>query len=121
MLWLGLPGLGGSVAVVGAAVVLVVLLLWSGLPGLGGHVAVVGAFNQQWIEKWVANGWKRGKSGSVRNIDLWKRLLAASCAHVVTYEWIKGHNGHPENERCDKLATTAADSENLIEDDGYED
>lgn len=81
---------------------------------------LVDAFNQQWIDKWVANGWKRGKTGPVKNIDLWKRLLAAIEKHDVSFNWIKGHADHPENERCDMLATTAADSEDLLEDYGYE-
>lgn len=79
---------------------------------------VVDAFNQHWIESWVKNNWKR-KGGPVLNIDLWKRLLAAMEPHQVNFNWIKGHAGHPENERCDELATTAADSENLITDEGF--
>ncbi len=72
------------------------------------------AFNRHWIENWVANGWKRGKSGPVKNIDLWKRLLSAKGPHQVTFIWVKGHAGHPQNERCDKLATSAADGEGLL-------
>ena len=77
---------------------------------------LVDAFNQNWIESWVRNNWKRGKSGPVKNVDLWKRLLAALEPHEVSFHWVKGHADHPENERCDRLATRAADSENLIED-----
>ena len=79
---------------------------------------LVDAFNQHWIEKWVANHWIRGKSNPVKNIDLWKRLLKAKEPHQVTFIWVKGHAGHPLNERCDKLATSAADGENLMEDTG---
>ncbi len=78
------------------------------------------AFNQRWIDNWVANNWKRGKSGPVKNIDLWQRLLAAKAPHNVTFIWVKGHAGHPQNERCDMLATTAADGTDLLVDEGAE-
>lgn len=74
------------------------------------------AFNQGWIDGWVKKGWKRGKNEPVKNIDLWKRLLAAKEPHNVTFLWVKGHNGHEFNERCDFLATSAALSDNLIDD-----
>ena len=77
---------------------------------------LVDAFNQHWIENWVRKGWKRGKNEPVKNIDLWKRLLAAKEPHQVTFIWVKGHDGHPQNERCDALATGAADGEELAED-----
>lgn len=76
------------------------------------------AFNQGWIDNWVKNGWKRGKSGPVKNIDLWKRMLKAMERHQVTFHWVKGHAGHPENERCDRLATAAADGQELLDDEG---
>lgn len=76
------------------------------------------AFNQRWIDNWVRNNWKRGKSGPVKNIDLWKRLLEAKKPHHVTFYWVKGHAGHPQNERCDVLATSAADGDDLIVDEG---
>ena len=79
---------------------------------------VVNAFNQHWVEGWIKKNWKRGKNEPVKNVDLWKRLLAAKEPHSVTFHWVKGHDGHPKNERCDKLATTAADSGNLIADEG---
>ena len=79
---------------------------------------LIDAFNQHWIEKWVANNWTRGKSNPVKNIDLWKRLLKAKESHQVTFIWVKGHAGHPLNERCDKLATSAADGKNLMDDPG---
>ena len=74
------------------------------------------AFNQHWIESWEAKGWKRGRNEDVKNVDLWKRLLKAMEPHEVTFHWIKGHAGHPENERCDRLATGAADGDSLSED-----
>ena len=76
------------------------------------------AFNQHWIDSWIKKGWKRGKNEPVKNPDLWKRLLKAMEPHQVFFHWVKGHDGHAENERCDELATTAADGENLIEDEG---
>ncbi len=76
------------------------------------------AFNQHWIDNWVKNDWKRGKSGPVKNIDLWERLLRAKEMHQVTFHWVKGHAGHPMNERCDVLATSAADGHDLLTDEG---
>ena len=70
---------------------------------------VTDAFNQNWIEGWIKKGW-RSSSGEVKNIDLWKRLLKAAEPHELKFIWVKGHAGHPENERCDKLATAYADS-----------
>ena len=77
---------------------------------------LVDAFNQHWIDGWIKKGWKRGKSEPVKNTDLWKRLLAAAQPHTIRYIWVKGHAGHPENERCDQLATTAADGDDLLKD-----
>ena len=77
---------------------------------------VIDAFNQDWISGWIQKGWKRGKNEPVKNVDLWKRLLKAKEPHEVTFIWVKGHDGHPQNERCDVLATTAADGEELSED-----
>ena len=79
---------------------------------------LVDAFNQHWIENWVAKDWQRGRSGPVKNVDLWKRLLKVKEPHQVTFIWVKGHAGHPQNERCDKLATSAADGDRLEEDPG---
>lgn len=78
---------------------------------------VVNAFNQHWIESWIKKGWKRGKNEPVKNVDLWKRLLAAKEKHQVRFIWVKGHDGHPQNERCDELATGAADGDQLIDDE----
>lgn len=79
---------------------------------------LVDAFNQHWIEGWLKKNWKRGKNEPVKNVDLWKRLLAAKNPHEVKFIWVKGHDGHEQNERCDQLATRAADGENLIVDEG---
>ena len=77
------------------------------------------AFNQHWIEGWVMRGWKKADKKPVKNIELWQRLLKAKEPHKVTFHWVKGHDGHPENERCDRLATAAADGDLLLE-DNYE-
>lgn len=77
---------------------------------------VVKAFNDHWIEGWIKKGWKRGKNEPVKNVDLWKRLLEAKKPHQVEFIWVKGHNGHEMNERCDVLATTAADGSDLLDD-----
>ena len=79
---------------------------------------VVNAFNQHWVDGWLKKDWKRGKNEPVKNVDLWKRLLAAKEKHKVTFHWVKGHAGHPQNKRCDELATTAADGDSLITDEG---
>jgi len=81
---------------------------------------LVKAFNENWIKGWIAKNWRRGRKDEVKNIDLWQRLLEAAQKHRVTYVWVKGHNGHPENERCDFLATSAADGGNLQEDPACE-
>ena len=80
---------------------------------------IVDAFNQHWVEGWIKKGWKRGKNEPVKNIDLWQRLLKAKAPHKLTFNWVKGHAGHTQNERCDQLATDAADNGPLIEDRGY--
>ncbi|WP_178006609.1 ribonuclease HI [Mediterraneibacter sp.] len=79
---------------------------------------VVNAFNQHWVDGWIKKGWKRGKNEPVKNPDLWKRLLAAKEKHEVSFHWVKGHDGHPQNERCDLLATSAADGDTLLVDEG---
>ena len=81
---------------------------------------VVNAFNQHWVEGWLKRGWKNAKREPVKNADLWKRLLKAKESHSVTFHWVKGHAGHPENERCDELATAAADGEGRIKDEGFQ-
>ena len=69
---------------------------------------VVNAFRRHWIDSWRKKGWKRSDKSPVKNVDLWERLLAAMEPHDVTYEWVKGHAGHAQNERCDELASEAA-------------
>lgn len=57
-----------------------------------------------WIHGWKRNGWKTSNKKPVKNVELWQRLDAAQADHQVTWEWVKGHAGHPENERADELA-----------------
>ena len=80
---------------------------------------VVNAFNQNWIAGWLKRGWKNAQKEPVKNVDLWRRLIAAAEPHEITWVWVKGHAGHPENERCDELATAAADGDNLLVDEGF--
>jgi len=65
---------------------------------------VLDALEQGWAEKWKQNGWMRNKKEKALNADLWEVLLQEIAIHQVTFHWVKGHDGHPENERCDKLA-----------------
>lgn len=81
---------------------------------------VVDGIVQGWAERWRANGWRRGKRGRALNPDLWERLLNAVERHDVTFRWVRGHSGHPENERCDQLANDAARQANLDADEHYE-
>lgn len=65
---------------------------------------VIDAVVQGWAKKWRANGWMRNKKDKALNVDLWEQLLELLDKHEVEFEWIKGHSGHPENEKCDQLA-----------------
>ncbi len=81
---------------------------------------VTDAFNKHWVDSWLRSGWVNSQRKPVLNDGLWKRLLKAMEPHKVSFIWVKGHVGHPENERCDRLATKAADvdEEKLLTDDG---
>ena len=80
---------------------------------------LVNSVRKRWATRWRAQGWKRaGKD--VPNADLWQRFLKLTDTHRVTVEWVRGHAGHVENERCDLLARTAAASNPLAVDVGYE-
>ena len=81
---------------------------------------LVDAMIKGWAEKWRADGWKRGKDGKAANPDLWACLLELAATHRVTFKWVPAHRGIPENERCDKLANTAARGDDLLIDEGYE-
>lgn len=70
---------------------------------------LVDAFNLGWVESWRTHGWKRGRE-ELKNPDLWEKLYSLTSTHKVSFVWVKGHNGHDYNERCDALATAYADS-----------
>ena len=76
---------------------------------------VVDAVNKGWIWTWQKKGFK-GK----KNPDLWQRFITVYQKHDAKFQWIKGHSGIPENERCDELAVASADGDNLMVDEGYE-
>ncbi len=61
-----------------------------------------------WVEKWRKNGWMRNRKEPAANVDLWEQLLSLLQIHTVKWVWVKGHAGHPQNERCDRLAVAAA-------------
>ena len=75
---------------------------------------VVKAVEEKWLDKWVSTGFKKKK-----NSDLWLRFLPLYKKHQVTFHWLKGHAGHPENERCDRLAVAAYGQPGLPQDEGY--
>lgn len=76
---------------------------------------VVDAIKQDWLSNWEKRGWKK-----VKNPDLWQQFLPLYRKHKITFQWIKGHAGHPENERCDELAVIASQQKHLQNDTGYE-
>ena len=65
---------------------------------------VIDGLQKGWAKGWRARGWKKADKSPALNPDLWARLLELAEPHTITYKWIKGHAGHPENERCDRLA-----------------
>lgn len=69
---------------------------------------VADAFLQGWIWGWIKNGWRKSDKKPVLNPELWKELLSLIGQHEYKIIWVKGHAGHPENEKCDKLATAKA-------------
>jgi ribonuclease HI len=77
---------------------------------------VVQAVSERWLDKWIATDFKGGK----KNKDLWTRYYKLSKNHQIKFIWVKGHASNPYNQRCDELATRAADNGLLIEDVGYE-
>lgn len=81
---------------------------------------VVDSIEKGWVKKWRTNSWKRNKKDKTENHDLWERLLDLCEKHKVKFEWVKGHAGNSENERCDKLAEEASKQDNLLEDKKYE-
>ena len=80
---------------------------------------MVDSVSKGWAVKWKKNNWKRSGGDRAENVDLWKRLLSSIEKHQVKFQWVKGHDGHEENERCDQLATDAAHGSGLLGDVGY--
>lgn len=68
---------------------------------------VLDALMKGWVYSWKKNGWKKADKKPALNVDLWERLLALLEIHKVDFHWVHGHQGHPENERCDALAVAA--------------
>ena len=71
---------------------------------------LIDAVTQGWALSWRAHGWRKSDKSTALNVDLWEKLLDLLEYHKVSFVWVKGHDGHPYNERCDKLATAFADS-----------
>ena len=71
---------------------------------------VVNAIEKGWLASWMKNKWRKSDKSAVLNVDLWQELVTLLDKHEVTFVWVKGHNGHPYNERCDELATAFADN-----------
>jgi len=64
----------------------------------------------EWLSGWVRKGWVNSKKDPVLNRDLWERLQSLAAIHKIQWAWVRGHNGHPENERCDELARKAIEA-----------
>ena len=77
---------------------------------------VVKAINEGWLNNWIKTGFKGGK----KNKDLWVKYFQLSKKFKIKIQWVKGHADNPYNNRCDELATTAADGKHLLIDEGYE-
>ena len=75
--------------------------------------------SEGWAKRWKANGWVLSNKKPTVNVDLWSALLDLCETHDVVFKWVKGHAGHPENERCDQLSVLAASQPNLPEDTEY--
>ena len=67
------------------------------------------AVEKGWLKNWVANGWRASNKKPVKNVDLWQELLPLLEHHRVRFTWVRGHEGHPDNERCDTLARAEAE------------
>jgi len=80
---------------------------------------IVDAVNNGWAKRWRAKGWMRNKKDRALNPDLWGKLLDLLDLHEYKITWVKGHAGHPENERCDDLAVAACNSSDMLDDDGF--
>ena len=81
---------------------------------------LVNSMTKGWVENWKAKNWRKSDKDKVKNVDLWEKLLELCKKHQVEFQWIKGHNGEGENERCDFLAKSALQAEVLEKDEGYQ-
>lgn len=81
---------------------------------------LVNAIEKGWAKRWRANNWKRNKTESAKNPDLWKILLELCAVHQVKFIWVKGHASNEENNRCDELAVAAATGKELPVDSAFE-
>ena len=81
---------------------------------------VVNAMVKGWAKRWRSNHWKLSPSKTAKNSDLWNDLLELCSTHSVDFKWVKGHSGHPENERCDVLAVAASEQKELPADLAFE-
>lgn len=68
------------------------------------------AINKGWLKSWKKNGWRKADKSAVLNVELWQKIDELITLHTVEFVWVRGHAGHPYNERCDALATAYADS-----------
>jgi len=80
---------------------------------------VIDTMDKGWIHGWKKKGWSRGSNKPLKNVDLWMRMYTAIASHKISWKWVKGHAGNPNNERCDILATRAADQKGNPVDEGF--
>ncbi len=80
---------------------------------------VANAIEKKWLAKWQKNGWQSAAKQPVKNRDLWEQLAVLLARHQVRFHWLRGHAGHPENERCDELARAEASKPALPPDPGF--
>ena len=77
------------------------------------------AIEKRWLASWIKKGWVNSERKPVKNQDLWRRMIPLLSRHKIKFNWVRGHAGHPENERCDVLARNAANTRGLPVDEGY--
>ena len=80
---------------------------------------VVDSISKGWVKRWKSKGWKKSDGQLAENIDLWEILMSLTKIHEVKFQWVKGHAGNVENERCDLLVNEARESTKLLIDTGY--
>ncbi len=81
---------------------------------------IVDAFEKRWIDSWMANRWIKSDKTKVKNAELWAKIKGYTKDHKIKFQWVKGHSGHPENDRCDVLAVAETKKQNLPADEVYE-